>query len=672
MQRYDHLSKRVHLATRLAIVFIVLLIALSPVHVSAQTPLYAESDDPIVQKYRELIPQLMAEQDLPGLAIAVVDDTGVLWTEGFGFTDNDHKTAITPDTIFSVQSTSKAFTATAVMLAVQDGLLDLDVPITTYLPDFTVHSIFEEHPERRITLRMLLSHTAGFTQEAPRGNNFDLEPVSFEDHVKTISDTWLRFPVGTGYAYSNLGISLAGDILQEVSGQRFPSYVEEKLLLPLGMVNSSFDMDQIQLNPNRAIGHSKPLPKVPLEIPIIPEGGLYSSANDMAKFIQFQLHRGSVNGQSLLSTALLYEMYTVPPPAQGSPEGYALGVARTQWHRGREAVLFSHGGGGFGFLSDLWWLPELKIGIAVLTNSTTHSLQGALALDILNDFVHDPNKVYYSRLMALPVRTPIADGDGQYRPPVGLAQAINQHELQPSDQDQLRWKEYEGIYSAECWGVLDPSNNSGRVYVQGSHLYLTLKTGETADELILAEVSPGLFFAKNGEALDFRGAVPTWRNIKLTKVGTGPSIWQQIILAVCGLVFGSGLLFFPVRGLIRRIRRTEPPARSSSRWAILTSSLVTLTSLFGLLSLSVIVVIPTIIYSGFLGWLDLPLWQRLLMHMPFALLITSVGFLALHVPAWKNHWWSRRKRVYFLGVSLTCVAMLLLLSRWHLIGLSVG
>jgi len=189
MQRYDHLSKRVHLATRLAIVFIVLLIALSPVHVSAQTPLYAESDDPIVQKYRELIPQLMAEQDLPGLAIAVVDDTGVLWTEGFGFTDNDHKTAITPDTIFSVQSTSKAFTATAVMLAVQDGLLDLDVPITTYLPDFTVHSIFEEHPERRITLRMLLSHTAGFTQEAPRGNNFDLEPVSFEDHVKTIYDT---------------------------------------------------------------------------------------------------------------------------------------------------------------------------------------------------------------------------------------------------------------------------------------------------------------------------------------------------------------------------------------------------------------------------------------------------------------------------------------------------
>ncbi len=102
-------------------------------------------------------------------------------------------------TVFSVQSISKNFTAAAVLLAVQEGLLDLDTPITTYLPDFTVHGIFEDHPERKITLRMLLSHTAGFTHETPIGNNFDLGSVSFEDHIKSISDTWLRFPVGTGF-----------------------------------------------------------------------------------------------------------------------------------------------------------------------------------------------------------------------------------------------------------------------------------------------------------------------------------------------------------------------------------------------------------------------------------------------------------------------------------------
>jgi len=480
----------------------------------------------------------MAEQGLPGLAVAVVDDTGILWTEGFGFTDNDHKTAVTPDTIFSVQSTPKTFTASAVMLAMQDGLLDLDVPIATYLPDFSVHRIFEDHPERKITLRMLLSHTAGFTHEAPVGNNFDLAPVSFDEHIKSISDTWLRFPVGTGYAYSNLGISLAGYILQKVSGQPFASYADEKLPHPLGMGNSSFDMTHILANPNCATGHSKPLPKVPLEIPIVPEGGSYRSAKDMAKFIQFQLNRGSVNGQSLLSPKLLDEMHRIPAPAQSSLEGYALGVARTQWHRGREAVLFSHGGGGFGFLSDLWWLPDLKIGIVVLTNSADHNRQGRLALDILNDFVHNSQSAYYGRLVALPDRPPVVDGDGGYRPPAGLAQMIGEHEMQPPDQDRLRWKAYEGIYSAEVWGVLDPSRNSGQIYQEGSHLYP--RTAEVPNELMLVEVSPGLFFAPKGEALDFRGAVSTWRNIKLTRVGTGPSPCQQAILAVCALVFLLG------------------------------------------------------------------------------------------------------------------------------------
>jgi CubicO group peptidase (beta-lactamase class C family) len=668
MKRQVNVSKQVHPAKRLTNAFSVLLILTALLHLSAQ-PSLANGNDAIVQKYRELIPRLMAEQNLPGLAIAVVDERGVVWSEGFGFADYDHRTPITPDTIFSVQSTSKTFTATAVMLAVQDGLLDLDVPITTYLPDFTVHSIFEEHPERKITLRMLLSHTAGFTHEAPLGNNFDLEPVSFEEHVRTISDTWLRFPVGTGYAYSNLGISLAGYILQTVSGQSFASYVEEKLLHPLGMVNSSFDMDQIRINPNRAIGHSEPLPRVPLEIPIVPEGGLYASANDMAKFIQFQLNRGSVNGESVLNPVLLDEMYTVPAPAQGSREGYGLGVARTGWYKGRNAVLFSHGGGGFGFLSDLWWLPELKIGITVLTNATTHNLQGALALQILYDFVSDPGSIYYTRMMALPDRQPVAEGDGHYRPPVGLAQAISKLGMQPSDQDQLRWKKYEGVYSARVWGVLDPSRNAGRVYIQDSHLYL--KTTESGDTLRLVETSPGLFFAGNGEVLDFRGAVPTWRNIKLTKVGAGPAPGQQALLAVCALVFLSGLLFFPLRSLVRRIRRTGTPARSTGRWATLASTLAILTSLFGLSSISLIVAMPTIIYSGFLGWLHLPLWQRLLMHMPFALLIAGIGLLAMNVPAWKNRWWSRGERIYLLAASFTSVAMLLLLNHWHLIGLSL-
>ncbi len=123
--------ERAYRAATFTIVFALLLSLLAPSFALAQSSPSAENDNPIIQKYRQLIPQLMAEQDIPGLAVAVVDDTRVLWVEGFGFTDNDHKTPVTPDTIFSVQSTSKNFTAAAILLAVQEGLLDLDAPITT-------------------------------------------------------------------------------------------------------------------------------------------------------------------------------------------------------------------------------------------------------------------------------------------------------------------------------------------------------------------------------------------------------------------------------------------------------------------------------------------------------------------------------------------------------------
>ncbi len=106
---------------------------------------------------------------MPGLAIAVVDDRGILWAEGFGKTDWDRRIPVTSDTLFSIQSMSKSFTATAAMLAAHDGLVEHEAPLTRYLPDFHVNCIFEERPEQEITLRPLLSHTAGLAHEAPVG-----------------------------------------------------------------------------------------------------------------------------------------------------------------------------------------------------------------------------------------------------------------------------------------------------------------------------------------------------------------------------------------------------------------------------------------------------------------------------------------------------------------------
>jgi CubicO group peptidase (beta-lactamase class C family) len=237
----------------------------------------------VVARYRERIPELMAEQDVPGLAVALVDRDRVLWVEGFGDRD-DHGDPVTTDTIFGLESMSKLFTATAVMQAVEAGRVDLDEPITTYVPDFTVHSAFETHPERRITLRMLLGHTAGFTHEAPVGNSNELDPGSFEDHVRSISDTWLRFPVGSGFAYSNLGIDLAGHILERVEHRPFADLVHDSLLGPLGMDRSTFDRPRIRADDNRAVPHVDYYEDPPIFEPVTAAGGLYSSADDMARF----------------------------------------------------------------------------------------------------------------------------------------------------------------------------------------------------------------------------------------------------------------------------------------------------------------------------------------------------------------------------------------------------
>jgi len=162
-----------------------------------------------------------------------------------------------------------------------------------------MNSRFEEQPERRMTLRRLLSHRAGFTHGAPVGNNYVPDFESFEAHVKSIQQTWLRYAVGSHHAYSNLGVDLAGYILSVVSGQSYPDYVKRHVLDPLGMAHSSYDWPTIEATRNRAVGRWTLVKQMPLTFALIPSGGLYSSARDMGAFLTFQLNDGRVGGLQL-------------------------------------------------------------------------------------------------------------------------------------------------------------------------------------------------------------------------------------------------------------------------------------------------------------------------------------------------------------------------------------
>ncbi len=461
----------------------------------------------VFDEYRQSIPKMMAEHKIPGLSIAVVDREGILWTAGFGYGDG-RKIPVTPETTFSIQSMSKTFTATAVMFAVQDELVELDVPITRYLPDFTVNSRYEDSPQDKMTLRHLLTHTAGFTHEAPIGNNRDARFPSFEDHVKSISDTWLRYRVGERYAYSNLGIDLAAYILQVKSGKPFAQYMKEKVFDPLDMPNSSVDMEFIRRHPNRAIGHQLHCKKVPLEIAMIGAGGVYTNANDLANFIQFNLNQGKKNNQTVLEENFIETMYT-PLPVSKS---YALGIVinnKKGYH------ILQHGGGGYGFITDMRWFPEYGIGVLILTNSTNHSnQQRKLAKSVRDKLIN--GKVVEKRFsFNIPpyklVNTEKSESTEYQRP--------HPDDFTPY---QLAWKKYIGTYRyiwsgrklhtyasiALALGYPDPDSE---VKIYGKNGFLEIN-GERLDEHL-----PDLFFTNEGECLDFRGTIPTWKNFRMKK-----------------------------------------------------------------------------------------------------------------------------------------------------------
>lgn len=625
----------------------------------------------VIATYRTRIPKLMAEQDLPGLAVALVDGDQVLWTQGFGHLDRHGSAPVDADTLFSVQSMSKLFTATAVMRAVQDGRIALDEPITTYLPDFTVHSAFEDHPEQKITLRMLLSHTAGFTHEAPIGNNDELDPGTFDEHVRSISDTWLRFPVGTGYAYSNLGIDVAGFVLERTYEKPFATVMHDLLLEPLGMTRSTFDRDEIGAAANRALGHSGPIPSVPIFEPMMAAGGLYTSATDLARFLRFQLNDGTLDGQAVLDDALVTEMRTVPAPNAGARAGYALGVTRHTWFAAGNADLFDHGGGGFGWLADLWWAPQLQLGIAVLTNSADHHLQGDLALSILHDVVQEPGSAYHDRLLALPAQSPAEEPDGGYLPPAGLAQRVGGLAMPPSGDEAARWAHYTGSFKVSVWGAINPLDAPERFFVDaGVPSFEGHDQDETARVHRLTEIEAGLFIADNGETLDLRGSVSTWRNFELVRVTGGPAVWQWSLLGSAALVAAWWLiagLVLTIRGRRRHAADVAPGAgKPGPRRLFVTTA--TLTAAFALATIALVAAIPGLVDSGFLGWLEFPTAQRLAVHLPLALALAVGGLVAVAAIEWFRR--SRPRPLPWRDAALVLAGCLLTvqLAAWNLIG----
>ncbi len=286
----------------------------------------------------------------------------------FWICDQEAKKKINSETIFSIQSIGKVFTTLGIMRAVTKGLISLDDKLIDYYPDFTINSKYGNPEIEKITFRHLLAHYAGFTHRSKVGGEYDLSEPTWEDYIKSISDTWLRYPVGDRFLYSNLGMNLAAYGLEIVSGKKFIDYIRHEICEPLGITSLVYGKKESEKNPNRAIGYHFGRLAEYSNMIFYGAGGQFLSIKDMSRLVQFLLNEGVINGKMLIRKDLLDEMTKIQFNTLESKKYYGLGLFIDKETIDGLEIRY-HGGGGYGYNAYIGWNVENKVGVIILTNS---------------------------------------------------------------------------------------------------------------------------------------------------------------------------------------------------------------------------------------------------------------------------------------------------------------
>lgn len=319
------------------------------------------------------------ELGIPGMGLAIVKDDRVVLAKGYGVKDFEKKLPVTPDTLFAIGSSSKAFTALTVMLGVDEGKLSLDDSPKKYLPYFRMR---DPEADSKITVRDLLSHSSGL-------NRTDIAWISGAlNREEVIRVAGLAKPTAKlreKFQYQNVMFSAAGEVAAKVYGKTWEDVVRERVFRPLGMKSSNLTVAETLRAPDYALGYeydddTKETRRRPMrDFPqVAAAGAINSSARDMAQWVRFMLGGGAFDGKRLVSEKSFNELLS--PQTKISPDGrvsYGLGWFLREW-RGRKVA--EHGGNIDGFNALVALMPEERLGFVMLTNVSGSPL-GAAAME---------------------------------------------------------------------------------------------------------------------------------------------------------------------------------------------------------------------------------------------------------------------------------------------------
>jgi CubicO group peptidase (beta-lactamase class C family) len=579
-----------------------------------------------------------------GATIAVVKDGKLFFAKGYGYADVTKRTPVVADkTLFRPGSVSKLFTWTAVMQLYEQGKIDLNADVNTYLKDFKIPATFPQP----ITMNNLLSHTPGFEEKfTGMGAKKPKDLLPLGRFLATHMPARVR-PPGEVTSYSNYGTALAGYIVQIVSGIPFEAYIEQNIFKPLGMEHSTFrEPLPAALEPDMSVGYTFEdglfkAEKFELINGMFPAGSLSTCATDMARFMIAHLQNGRYGEARILKeeTAKFMHsrLFSNDPRLAGNAHGF--------WESDfNDLHLIGHGGDTIWFHSELALIPDKDLGLFVSYNSPN----GASREELIEAFLDR----YY------PEATPAA-------------------ELKASPGSKERLRQVSGTYGVTRVSRTTYEKIAGlmmTVHIRPTkegNLLVTSSIGSGARQYV--EVEPWVFrqiegpdkviFKLSAEGrvkYAFSEGAPIMGLVKLAWYET--PIFHFVLAGLCVLLFLSAVLGWPLAALSRVICRRKcegKPAPKAARW---------LAGVMSGLFIIFMVCLGVAVSDEMELMMGVPALLKSALVLPLIAALLGIGVLFFMVKAWIKGYWTRCQRVHYTLVFVAAAAFIWFLNYWNLLG----
>jgi CubicO group peptidase (beta-lactamase class C family) len=420
------------------------------------------------QAFDDYVNQAMKDWEVPGMTIAVIKDDRIVFAHGYGVRELGKPAPVDENTLFAIGSSSKAFTAAALAMLVDEGKLKWEDPATKYLPGF---QLFDPYSTRELTVSDLITHRSGLSRGDMLWYASPYDRAEVLRRVRYLKPTW---SLRARFGYQNIMFLAAGEIIPSVTKKSWDDFVRERIFTPLGMKSTNTSIRSLENAADVASPHSKIDNKVrPVAWRnidnIAPAGSINSTVVDMAQWVRLQLGGGNYQNQRLLSAAVVKEMQSPQTVirlegqmASLYPEAHFLNYGMGWFlsdYRGKKLV--EHGGAIDGMRAEVAMIPEEKMGVVVLTNLGGTIFPHALMYKVFDSYLGVPAKDWCADLLK------VTKGLEQQ---AKTAEQKAENERVKGTSPSLALEKYAGKYQSEMYGEATLAVENGKLVLHfGPH-----------------------------------------------------------------------------------------------------------------------------------------------------------------------------------------------------------